>query len=894
MPHVYKSTAIFLWSICICCIILLAGSLANAQTTYVVTSTADSPDADLTDNICADSQGNCTLRAAIENANLSMAKDKVHFNLAGTGPFKFYLAVNLPKITQPIELDATTQPGYAPGVPLILIDGSNLPVYPFGTSVDLIPVGFHLKENSAGSLIKGFVIGGFGKAEVDEEGKIIPGTYFAGFAIYGETAAHTIQGNFIGVAADGKTPFPNSWGISLYRNKTLIGGPNTADRNIVSGQWQVGIQISPNADSTQVIGNYIGTSVDGKHPLGNFSSIQIVSKGNLIQGNLISGSKRGIHITGGASKIVGNHIGVDADGASAIPNDIGIIVDAANNQIGAKGQGNLISGNRQGVLINSFYNSAVVNSLVANFIGTDKSGTKAIPNEIGIYISGNESTSNYIGGLYNGDGNLISGNLKEGILIGNKTSNNYVYGNIIGTKADCKTPLPNGGNGIHISESMNNFIGSPGLRAFNIIAYNGANGILVSQNATTYSYATSNKISANQIFSNALQGIDLAGDGITANDRDDADVGPNQLQNFPVLSDDAASNGSDLSISYTVPSGTRHAAYPLRVEFFIADGSRQGKVFLHADQFTEMDSKSKGKVKQLSFKLPEGVSLTAGNKIVATATDAWGNSSEFAAAVGVQVSGGCTSPTTYYADADGDGYGVDDAATNIESCDHPGEGYSTLAGDCDDTDPSIHEHCQGSDACLGAEVLILEQCTDATAKKVYWLIRNPASCSAAVRWEVQKGEKDNLLVEAQAEAVISTSLAAKGPTKVTFYWNDSQGLETKITLTANGLRCPSSNNLRSSLEANEANFQSGSTIMAYPNPLKAGGLWIELPASSTQSKVALRIYDLRGRLMAEESLLLEKEPSKYFWALEHSRWASGMYILKLSGEGLSQQLKIIK
>jgi hypothetical protein len=43
------------------------------------------------------------------------------------------------------------------------------------------------------------------------------------------------------------------------------------------------------------------------------------------------------------------------------------------------------------------------------------------------------------------------------------------------------------------------------------------------------------RITNNRIFGNDQLGIDLNEDGVTPNDEDDHDVGPNELQNFPVL-----------------------------------------------------------------------------------------------------------------------------------------------------------------------------------------------------------------------------------------------------------------------------------------------------------------------------------------------------------------------
>ncbi len=161
------------------------------------------------------------------------------------------------------------------------------------------------------------------------------------------------------------------------------------------------------------------------------------------------------------------------------------------------------------------------------------------------------------------------------------------------------------------------------VSAGNVIAGNGGSGISI-----TGSGSTGNRISTNSIVGNTALGIDLGGDGVTANDSGDADTGPNNLQNFPEIST-AITVGGKLLIDYDVPSATANSTYPIRVEFFQTDADgQQGPTFLGADTWTAADFAAGSK----SIFLTPAATFAAGDQIDATATDAVGNTSEFSAA----------------------------------------------------------------------------------------------------------------------------------------------------------------------------------------------------------------------------------------------------------------------
>ena len=189
----------------------------------------------------------------------------------------------------------------------------------------------------------------------------------------------------------------------------------------------------------------------------------------------------------------------------------------------------------------------------------------------GILIEAGAS-NNIIGGTVAGSGNVISGNLADGIEIRDATTaGNAVMANMIGTDTTGTASLGNAGSGVHIHlDATGSVIGGIYSGTGNTIANNGGAGVLVEGTA-----ATGHAIAGNAIFNNAGLGIDLGNDGVTANDPLDTDTGVNDLQNTPVLSTVSVFGGST-TITGTM-DGLPSTTY--RIEFFsspTADPSGSG------------------------------------------------------------------------------------------------------------------------------------------------------------------------------------------------------------------------------------------------------------------------------------------------------------------------------
>ena len=231
----------------------------------------------------------------------------------------------------------------------------------------------------------GTVVGG----TVGDSGNVISGNDNSGTTADGiyifAGSGHTIQGNFIGLAADGSTAPGNYYaGVALSNSGgNLIGGTTVEARNMISAN-RVGVVIGgPGSIGNNVQGNYIGTDSTGLLDRGNSEDGIVINNGatvNTIGGdtaahrNIISGNDNdGIWITGSGTSdntVQGNWIGLDAAEGSLgnSYHGIGVQGGAADNLIGGtdSGEGNSIANNsRDGISTNS---SGTGNSFLGNYI----------------------------------------------------------------------------------------------------------------------------------------------------------------------------------------------------------------------------------------------------------------------------------------------------------------------------------------------------------------------------------------------------------------------------------------------------------------------------------------------------------------------------------------------
>ncbi len=427
------------------------------------------------------------------------------------------------------------------------------------------------------------------------DGNVISGNGQHGILLANsQTDSNYVQGNFIGTDSTGLVALANTLsGIKLESGvqDNLIGGSTVYTRNIISGNAQDGIIVSSNTTSNNtIIGNFIGLNKNGDLALPNTltgvrfennASNNYLGGNTYAERNVISGNlNHGVYFQSNTTSIFvrGNFIGTDSSGSFAIPNHqygVGIFANSSSITIGGLNAG-------EGNVISGNYLSGVYlnqtnnNTIQGNYIGLDYAGTDTIPNDNhGIALIGSTS-GNLIGGDGGLSGNYICGNKQSGVFLSNGgTNNNEIYSNKIGVDINGDC-LGNLQHGIAVqSTPSNNQAGGPG-DSLNVIACNGGDGIsLITSDVNQF------LITQNSIYGNTGLGIDLEDDGPDVNDNADADNGANGAQNYPVI-DSVRHSGGNIVVYgnlHTIP-GQNFVIEFYSNEFVNASGYGEGKTYL--------------------------------------------------------------------------------------------------------------------------------------------------------------------------------------------------------------------------------------------------------------------------------------------------------------------------
>lgn len=593
----------------------------------IVNSAEDLPDLDPGDGICdtgrllPDGSPECTLRAAIEEANETLGLQFIRFAVtdaegAVLPSASIFPETPLPVIRSQVIIDGFSQNTTATSPPVEL-NGFSLARPTPAPPVDLPTMnGFTIEADNCAVL--GLAISQFPNYGIELRGHL---NHVARCFLGTDLAGLNSRAN--GVLSDDWEYFTSGGGILVHGMENLIGGPGLG--NLISGVlhgWETvqtfggaeltdeggwfvsgpGIRLLPGADGTKVQGNLIGTSRLGERlePIGRMLvGILAESDRNDIGGptgpadlaNIIGNCLVGIQLDGADNDVARNQLGIGPAGEN-IGNLVGIHLGGTGNQVGLD-LGNLLAFNRRGIRAVDAESFRIENNRVGPVPGI-VAAEVARHQDVGLEIEGR------------GDGAVIAGNeiahhRFEGIRVGGDgrpVNDLNIQGNVIHDNGRAGAPESRLG-GIHIVTGTGNAL-------------------------------TQNLIVENQGRSISLIGLGnddgSAGD---VNDPGDADNGPNDLLNFPVLQH-ATLAGAELVVGGT--HGTVPGLLEMRLEFFTSqDGWGTAETFL--DDFVVNTDAAGQSVWEVSLSA-QGV--TAGQYVTATATDPWGNTSQFATPVLVQ------------------------------------------------------------------------------------------------------------------------------------------------------------------------------------------------------------------------------------------------------------------
>jgi parallel beta-helix repeat protein len=493
--------------------------------------------------------------------------------------------------------------GPAAGAGNIISGNANIGVYVAGGSGNVVQgnaIGTDRAGANAVPNVIGVSVAGSGNAVGGAAlGNLISGNTSYGVSLSG--SGDTVQGNLVGLDATAANALPNGDGVYVSGPNNLVGGTAAGLGNTVSGNG-TGVFLAFGSGNL-VQGNRIGTNATGTAAVANDTGVLLTASGNTVggttagAGNTVSGNGTGVLIGSGSGNLLqGNRIGTDASGTAALPNGTGVYVSGTNNTVGgaAPEAGNTISSNGTGVFL-AFGGGNVVQG---NRIGTDLTAAYPLGNGIGVFLTGSGNT---VGGTAAGAGNTISGNVSSGVFLSG--GDNVVQGNAIGTDATGTAPLGNG-LGVYIS-GADNTVGGTAAGAGNTLAFNVDDGARVER-------GSGNAILHNAVFGNGGLGIHLVNGG-------------NHDQPAPTLS--SATSGMGLTTVVGTLVAAPSTTFTLELFTSTSGVPGQGQVFLGAMTVT---TTSTG-LANFSFDIL--ASSTPGDYLTATATDPLGNTSSFSAGV---------------------------------------------------------------------------------------------------------------------------------------------------------------------------------------------------------------------------------------------------------------------
>jgi len=546
------------------------------EATFTVNSSGDQGDTNPGNGTCRTILLNCTLRAAIEEANARPGPDTILFNIRNTNGSCPSLVTIQPGSA--LTIDAADNNGVTiNGYSQCNASPNNQPIN--GNAVIKIEIrgnnnefvyGLHIL--SPNNLIKGLAVYNWHRqiqlAGARSHHNVVEGNFI------GTNAANTFTQTVTGIEGDGLR-------LDIGANNNLIGGTAPSARNIVSGNDQDGVGLQGDGvENNIIINTYIGLNQSGNTRLRNGSDGVDVAEGvanNRIGGlnpgerNVISGNNRdGVelsHDTGtSGNHIVGNFIGLAAAGTTSLENGWRGVTFEDNVRENSVYRNIIVANGGDGV---RFY-TVFANQLYDNFIGVAPTG------------------------IGSGDVIPIPGTENGLVALPNGTSGGS-----------------NGLSGVFITAgSQHNQI------THNIIAYHPEYGIYLDANQGYLSYGTCqayyNTFSQNSLYDNEAIGIRLKS-GVC----DGIEYFPNEGIAIPVITTALPSRVTGTTCSNCLVQ--IFVADKLLVNNPGGDNFGEGKIFL-----AQGYAHSNGAFSITFSRVADGTILTAHT------TDAAGNSSSFA------------------------------------------------------------------------------------------------------------------------------------------------------------------------------------------------------------------------------------------------------------------------
>ncbi len=577
--------------------------------------------------------GTGSFRQAILDSDAAPGVNTIGFDIVGSGVQTITPQTALPTITVPVTIDGYTQPGSRPNS---LVNADN--------AVLLIVLDGHVWDDSTltlsatGTTVRGLVLN---RPAGSHDSILITGP-----------GGDTIAGDFLGTDPTGTIPLGGAGiglslqgagnGLRLQSDGNTIGGIDPSSRNIISGNGANDVLIDGGADNL-IEGNFIGIDATGLSALPNpadvarnlpFYGVRVEGTGNTIGGttagarNVISGATIDVLIQGAFERSAqntaeGNFIGTNASGSSVTTgyNGNGVeIIGSTGNTIGGTtlGARNVIStGTGYGLIIEDATTSRSFNNTIqGNDIGTNVNGQEAIGNILDVDIA---SASNTLGGTDPGAGNVIAGTSENFPAVDIEAGPDVlVEGNFIGISRGGSTALLNNSLGVLLQGGASgDTIGGTTAGSGNVIADNEAAGVAILEGCTDDAILT------NSIFGNAGLGIDLGNGGVILNTPGGPHIGPDDLQNYPVIT--SVVPGLSIETLGGTFNSTPNTTFML--QFFgnipgTTPGTFSGQSFLGS---TNVTTDGAG-----NATFSDNVNSFVGS-YTATATDPNGNTSEFSA-----------------------------------------------------------------------------------------------------------------------------------------------------------------------------------------------------------------------------------------------------------------------